>query len=182
MHLRFPIERVADVTQSLQDPSWRYWNLQQRRFTIFDDGDVPFEVSTLDQTAKAVVASIQSDNLDATKNQFVYVRSTTYTPNQLLGYLKDCTDDKWTIGHMNIQQLASQGQKAFREEVSSGQPPEVFAKHDKFQTAIIDMVSAALMGNGGVNQFGGKVDHWMKRFGLEEEDPERLVRSMVSAA
>lgn len=176
------IEHNADVSQSLKDPSWRYWNLQQRRFTIFDDGDTPFEASTLNQTAKAVVASIHPDNLEVTRNQFVYVRSTTYTPNQLLKYLKDCTDDNWAVEHTDIQQLASQGQRAFHEEVSSGQPPEIFAKHDKFQTAIIDMVSAALMGNGGVNQFGGKAEHWMKRLGLEEEDPERLVRSMVSAA
>lgn len=97
-------------------------------------------------------------------------------------YLKDCTDEKWNVGHVDIQQLASQGQDAFREEVSSGQPPEVFAKHDKFQTAIIDMVSAALMGNGGVNQFGDKVEPWMKRFGLEEEDAKGLIRDIVSAA
>lgn len=139
-------------------------------------------MSTIDQTAKAVVASILPDNLEATKNQFVHVHSTTYTPNQLLRYLKNSTDDNWTVGHVDIQQLATQGQTAFREEASSGQPPEVFTKHAKFQTAIIDMVSAGLMGNGGVNQFGSKVEPWMKRFGLEEENPESLIRGLVSVA
>jgi hypothetical protein len=170
------------MTQSFKDPGWRYWNLQERRFTIFDDGDIPFEVSTVDQTAKAIVASVHPDNLEATRNQFVHVRSATYTPNQLLKYLKACTDDNWTVRHVDIQQLASQGQKAFREESSSGEPPEVFAKRTKFIDAVIDMVSAALMGNGGVNQFGDKVEPWMKRFGLKEEDAEHLIRNLVSAA
>ncbi len=44
------------------------------------------------------------------------------------------------------------------------------------------MISAALMGNGGVNQFSEKTGYWMEKFGLKEQDPESIVRDVVVGA
>jgi len=125
------------------------------------------------------------EHMESTRNQFVHVHSATYTPNQLLGYLKkytNTTDADWSIKYVKIGELAAQGQKAFREEASSGAPPEVFTKTPKFQGAIISMISAGLMGNGGVNQFSDKTGYWMEELGLREKDAEEIVRDIVAVA
>ena len=165
------------------DPAWPWWNVKTRKFTIFDNGDTPFETSSLDLAARAVVCTILPEHIEHTKNRFVHVRSATYTPNKLLGYLKKytgTTDADWDIKYEVIADVAARGQKAYREETTGGNAPEVFSKSKKFLGGIVDMVSAALMGNGGVNQFHEKPGPWMKRFGLSEEDPEEVVRDVVA--
>jgi len=152
---------------------------------VFDDGNTPFEASTIDTAAKGVVSTILPEHIDSTRNQFVHVHSTLYTPNKLFGYLTkytNTTDADWEIKHENISEVAARGQKAFREEATSGAPPEVFTKTTKFQSALINMISAGLMGNGGVNQFGEKTGYWMEKFGMEEEDPEKIIRDLVVEA
>lgn len=142
--------------------------------TIFDDGNVPFEATTVSQAAEAVVKSILPEHYDATRNQFVYVRSAVFTPNVLLDHLKKHIEGDWKVEHRNIQELAAEGQKIFHEEMDSGQAPG-----KRFLDAIILMVSAALMGNGGVNQFGDRTKPWMERLGMVEEDPGHIVKRTV---
>lgn len=147
--------------------------------TIFDNGDVPFETTTLDRAAETVVKSLLPEHYGATRNSFVYARSAVYTPNQLFGYLKKYVGGEWQVDHRDISILASEGQKAFYEEINSGQPSEVVGKSKKLFDSIITMVSAALMGNGGVNQFGDKPKPWMDELGIVEEDPEEIIKRTV---
>ncbi|KAK5940606.1 hypothetical protein PMZ80_007023 [Knufia obscura] len=170
---------------SLKTPDWPHWSLKDRTFTTFNDGNVPFETSTLDTAARAIVGTILPEHIESTKNQYIHVHSAVYTPNQLFGYLKkytNTTDADWKIKHVDVGDMAARGQKAFGEEASSGQPPEVFTKSDKFQGAIGDMIVAGLMGNGGVNQFGEKTGYRMGKFGIEEGDAEGIVREVVVGA
>ncbi|KAK5079769.1 hypothetical protein LTR70_009184 [Exophiala xenobiotica] len=170
---------------SLTNPDWPWWDIKNKSFTVFDDGNTPFETSTIDNAARAVVSTVLPEHFDRTRNEFIHVHSAVYTPNQLLRYLKkytNTTDADWKIKHEKIGEMAARGQKAFQEEATSGAPPEVFTKSQKFQGAIINMISAGLMGNGCVNQFGEKTGYWMERFGLKEEDPEQIVRDVVVGA
>lgn len=150
--------------------------------TIFDKGDIPLEVSTIDRAAQGVVASILPEHIEATKNTFVYVRSMVITPNQLFKCLKKRTktsDKDWKVDHVDIQKLATDGQNAFFEAVNSGDPPEVFGRSEEFMNSLVKMVCAALMGNGGVNQFGDKPMQWMQRFGMVEDELEIVVKDAV---
>lgn len=150
--------------------------------TIFDDGDTPFETTTLNQAGKAVVAAILPENLEVTKNEYMHIRSAVFTSKQLLESMKKytkTTEKDWTVEFVNLKELGEQGQAAFHQEINSGQPPEVFSKSEKFMGALSDMITAGLMGYGGVNQFGDKPKPWMERLKLFEEDAEEIVKKVV---
>lgn len=150
--------------------------------TLFDGGNTPFEISTFDQAAEGVVASILPENLEATKNQFVYVHSATVTSSQIFESLKKntlTTDNDWTVDNVDTKKLTENGLKAFREVVTSGDPPEVFVTSDKFNVALLEMVTAAYVGQG-FGQFGEKSKNWMQKFGMKDQDLDAVVKQVVN--
>lgn len=165
---------LTNINQSLISPDWLWWSIKDKTMTIFDDGDIPFEASTVDQAATAVVRSLLPEHYEATRNRFVYVRSAVLTPNALLGYLKKYAGTEWKVEHRSIEEMSKDGQEIFHQEINNDQGPG-----KRFIDSLILMVSAALMGNGGVNQFGDKTKVWMDRLGMVEEDPDHIIREVV---
>lgn len=149
--------------------------------TLFDGGNTTFEISTFERAAEGVVASILPENLEATKNQFVYVHSATMTSNQIFDSLKKnthTTDKDWSVDNVDTKKLTEESLKSFREVVTNGDPPQVFSKTDKFNSALMEMITAGYVGDG-FNQFGEQSKQWNRKFGLKEQDLDTVVKQIV---
>ena len=149
---------------------------------MFDDGNAIFEGSTTAQVARATVASILPQHLEQTRNQYIYVRSALWTQNEVLRLMQKYTHTEfkdWTFDHTKATELAARSQKMFSDEISSGKTPGELEFSENFQNSIASLIAATALGNRSFNQFGDKTEVWMSKLGLEEEQPDDVVRTFV---
>lgn len=66
--------------------------MQSGKPRIFDGGDVPFSVTTLETAAQAVLGVLEHP--DETKNRAVHVQDRTITQNKILALSKKVTPEK----------------------------------------------------------------------------------------
>lgn len=173
------------MNQTATHQDWPWWSVQDRKMTIFDVGNTPFEGTTVAQAARATINAILPQNIEQTRNTYIHVRSAVWTQKQLLRLMQkytDTTDQDWKFDHVSVPELAAKGHKILNDEISSGKTADDLLASQNFQGAVGSLITAALMGNGGVNQFGDKPQTWMERLGLAEEDPEDVVRAFVEGS
>ena len=168
----------AYVFQATTQPGWPWWSIKDKTFTKFDGGDAPFEVSSLKQVARAVTAILRPENIDATKNTYVFVHSCTLTQNQLLKIFEDFTGKKWSVSSNRVKDINAAGKETFFQ-LTKDKPLEELGNIPDFAIAIVMMISSGCFGLGGVNSFADKAKYWMDKLGLEAEDPVSILRGAL---
>lgn len=142
------------------------------RATVYDGGDVPYEVTTVEKIGEAVAAALSPENKGETRNQRVFVNSFTLTQNRLLPVLEKVTGRRWTVLEDSIVGL--------KERI--GKENGWF--HGGERAIAAELLTACLRGEEGMNLFsrdervGGL---WNERLGLREEGLEEAVREVVRA-
>ena len=166
--------------QASKVPEWPWWNVKDRKFTRFDDGDAVFEASSLEQVGRAIAGTLLPENLEDTRNTYAYVHSYTLTQNRLLEILKRATgDEDWAVSPNKVRDVNAAGQEIFFR-LTKDKSLDELGDVPEFQMAIVMMISSGCFGLGGVNNFGPKTKYWMEKLGLEEEDPEVVVKRAVA--
>ncbi|RBR26459.1 uncharacterized protein FIESC28_00753 [Fusarium coffeatum] len=73
---------------------------------IYDGGDIPFSVSTLDTVADAIISTLE--HVEETKNCCVHVHSIVTTQNRLLALAKEVAPEKsWDTVHYKLDDLTA---------------------------------------------------------------------------
>ena len=159
---------------------WPWWNIKNRTFTRFDDGEAAFESSSLTQVGKAIAASLLPENTAATRNEYIFVHSYSLTQNRLLDILKQSTgDDNWNVTQNTVSEVNAAGKEIFHRWTKDKSLDEL-GDVPEFQMAIVLMITSGCFGLGNVNQFATKTKYWMEKLGLKEEDPEALLMQVVA--
>lgn len=114
------------------------FNRQAHTVTIFNSGDQPYEVTNLWQIGRAVASTLL--HLQETENKYIYINSFIVTQNKVLAALR--TKKKWVVRKVTVEHLAASG----TEKISNGD----------VGTGTIEVITAAIYGHGGVNNFGEK--------------------------
>lgn len=160
-------------------PEWPWWKVKDRQFTRFDDGEISFEVSTVNQVGRAIVGILFSENLAATKNTYVFIHSYSVSQNQLLENLESVTGGmKWSVVPNKVKDINAAGQEIFYRLTKDKRVDEL-GDVPEFQLAIVLMICSGCFGLGNVNQFAEKTKFWMEKLGLKEEDPTTVLRQVV---
>jgi hypothetical protein len=147
----------------------------------FDDGETPFDCSSVAQVGRAVVAILSEGNVEKTANQYVYVRSGRFTQNQVLGILERESGQQWTVVPNEAEALRLQGvaiwDKVMKEH---GGRLSDLSENEELQMSIHMIVGGLIMGKWA--QFGDKAQRWMKELGLEEETLDAIVAKATREA
>lgn len=162
------ISWFALVTGSLFDwglkiPGFGGWDLDARTVTIYDGGDVPYEVTTLDQVGRAIAKSLKRPG--HTRNQFVYVNSFTVTQNEVLKALEKVTGDKFNVSQGTVEDLWQGGATQLEE----GQPLGVLA-----------MIAGTIYGKGRLANYSKTKGLWNEKIGLAPERLDEVIESLIA--
>jgi hypothetical protein len=139
------------------------FNHQTHTATIFDSGDQPYEATNLRQIGRAVASTLL--NLQETQNKYVYINSFTVTQNRVLAGLENATKKKWVVRRDTVERLAASG----TEKINNGD----------VGTGTVEIITAAIYGRGGVNNFREKTEKWKRILGLPDEDLDTVIRGVV---
>ncbi|PWY72643.1 isoflavone reductase family protein [Aspergillus eucalypticola CBS 122712] len=143
------------------------FNLQSHEATLYDEGTNPASVSTLAQIGRALVAVLQ--NPEVTQNQYVYVESFTITQKQILGALEKATGKDWKVTDVALKPLIEES----TERLKGGD-----------FTAVRVLLLAAGWARFPDGPYGdwARVSggSWNERLGLEYEDFDEVVGSLVN--
>jgi NmrA-like family len=170
----------TNILQVSKVPEWPWWDVKNRTFTRFDDGDAILEASTLDQVGRAIAAVLSPENTEFTRNTFVYIHSYVLTQNKLLDMFKAITgDNNWAVTPSKVEDINRLGKEKFFR-LTKDKSLDELGDVPEFQMAIVLLISSGCFGLGGVNQFGSKSKYWMDKLGLTEEDPEAVFRRVVA--
>ena len=148
---------------------------------MFDNGDARFDCSTLEQTGKAVAATLLPEHVEQTKNQYVFVHSTSVTQQQLLSIMEETSGSKFNVVPNKVEDINVQGKEMYYRH-SKDKELEDLGDVPEFQISIVLMISSGIFGLGGVSNFAEKTKYWMKTLGLEEEDPREIMRKVITLA
>ncbi|OJJ72204.1 hypothetical protein ASPBRDRAFT_125397 [Aspergillus brasiliensis CBS 101740] len=144
------------------------FNLQSHEATIYDDGTIPFSVSTLAQIGRSLVAILQ--NPDVTANHYVYVESFTVTQKQVLGALEKATGQDWKVTDVELKPLIEESAERF--------------KGGDFSAVRILLLAAGLarFPDGSYGDWEKVVDggSWNERLGIKKEDLDEVVGGLVN--
>ncbi|KAH6682679.1 hypothetical protein B0J14DRAFT_673066 [Halenospora varia] len=160
-----------------QYPGLMGWDLPGRKVTIFDGGDVEYEATNVGQIGKAVAAVLADEHVEETKNKYVYINSFTTTQNQVLKTLEKHTGEKFDVTHAKAKDLGEAGLKMLKEGgewVNRG--------GGEYKEGTVEVITAAIYGNGGFNNFSKTKGLWNERLGLAGEDLDRSVIRVVDDA
>ncbi|CAG7563205.1 unnamed protein product [Fusarium equiseti] len=84
---------------------------------IYDGGDVPFSVSTLDTVADAIVSTLI--HVEETKNRFVHVHSIVTTQNRLLALAKEVAPEKsWDTVDYTLDELTAKSDERLAKGIA----------------------------------------------------------------
>jgi len=147
------------------------WNVPARKALIFDNGTYEYEATNTEQIARAVVAVLNPQHLEETKNQYVYINSFTVTQKQVLGTLEKITGDKFAVQHLEAGELSRRSLLKMKSPESHGLVED--AKYDSIEFGVI---LAAIYGSGRFNNYSKTRELWNERLGLPREDVEESLR------
>ncbi|KAI9155002.1 Pinoresinol reductase 2 [Paramyrothecium foliicola] len=147
----------------LNIPGFGGWNVNARTAIIYDDGDIPFEATNLDQTGRALAKSLK--NHDLTKNQYVYANSFTLTQNEVLRALEEATGDSFEVTRSTVEDLWQDGTR----QVKTGNP-----------LGALSQIAGVMYGKGGPQNFSITRGLWNAKLGLPQEDLNAFVKVYLS--
>lgn len=137
------------------------FDLEKHRAMIFDDGDVPFSVSTLPLIGSAVANTLLKHDITANKHVFVY--SFTTTQNEILETLKTVQGVPWEVERVDCKEKIHEAQ-------------EVLKAGGDVVAAFRLLILALYYTPGYGNDFRGR--EWNNVLGLQSESMEEVIRSV----
>lgn len=147
----------------LRTPGFAGWNISARTATIFDNGDIYFEATTLDQVGRALAKCLKNHQI--TRNQYIYVNSFTTTQNEILKALEQTTGDKFTVSKGSVDELWNNGATKAKEGQKLG---------------VLGMLAGAIYGKGHLAQFSSVQGLWNEKLGLPQEDLNEVLRDFIA--
>ena len=148
---------------------------------MFDDGDAHFDCSTLEQTGRAVAATLLPEHIEKTKNSYVFIHSTRVTQKELLRIMEDTSGSNFRVVPNQVEDINAQGKEIFYRHTKD-KGLEELGDVPEFQLSIVLLISSGIFGLGGVADFAEKTKYWMEALGLEEEDPKEIMRRVIAPA
>lgn len=158
---------------ALKIPGFLGWNIPARTATIFDGGDVEFEMTNVAQIARGVAAALSSAHIEDTKNKYIYINSFTITQNQILAALEEATADKFAVTHSTKAELFKNAQELLKSGKTSGSGSPAGS---------LELITAAIYGNGGLNEYSKTKGLWNEKLGLPKEDLNETVARIVNSS
>ncbi|KUJ07293.1 isoflavone reductase family protein [Mollisia scopiformis] len=144
-------------------PRVQGWNLPERKALIFDGGIYEYEATNIEQIGRAVAAVLLPGHLEETENKYVYVNSFTVSQTQVLNALEKATGEKFEVEHAKVEELVRLKWEGL------GLKGGWFGSEE---------ITAALYGNGNVNNFSKK-GLLNDRLGLPKEDLEETLKRVL---
>lgn len=138
------------MQQFISAPDFPFWDSKTKTFVKFDDGETPFDCSSVAQVGRAAVAVLSEEHLERTKNQYVYVRSGRLTQNRVLEILERESGQNWTVvpnqaETMRLQGIAGWDKWTKKEGKSLGE----LIDNSEFQMSLAMIVGGLIMASGG---------------------------------
>lgn len=146
---------------------------------MFDNGDAHFDCSTLEQTGKAVAATLLPEHNEKTKNKYVFIHSASVNQRELLSIMEDTSESKFTVVSNKVEDINAQGKEIFYRHTND-KGLEELGDVPEFQISIVLLISSGIFGLGGVADFAEKTKYWMEVLGLKEEDPREILRRVIA--
>ncbi|RDW72069.1 hypothetical protein BP5796_08103 [Coleophoma crateriformis] len=145
------------------------WDLQHRKVTVFDGGEQEVEATTLAQLSRAVAAILAEEQRGATKNRYVYVNSFTVTQKEVLEIIETLMPDvDIEVTEVKTDELG----KAGVEKLASGDAQAA-------QMGGFEVITAAVYGFGGANNYSKNRGLWNQKLGLPQEDLRAVLAGIV---
>jgi hypothetical protein len=138
--------------------------LPARKAIIFDSNNNESEATNLEQIGRAIAAVLMPENLEDTKNKYIYVNSFTVTQSRILSILERLTGDHFAIGHVKKAELSKRG---LEPQKFAGETDE-----NVYASISFGVIVATIYGHGGFNNFSKTRGLCNKKLGLPEEDLE----------
>jgi hypothetical protein len=113
-------------------------------------------------------------HFEETKNVYIYVNSFTVTQNQILGALERLTGGKFEVIHTKAEEVSKLG--LHKLQSTSG---FVNQSGGSYAVGSLEVITTAICGYGGFNNFSKTQGLWNKRLGLPEEDFEETMVRVV---
>ena len=126
------------------------------------------------QIAKAVASTLLPHNTSEMASRYIYINSFTTTQNAVLHSLERHTGTKWDVERGSARKLGSFGLEQLKSGAKSG------GVVPDYPPGAVEVVWAAMYGNGELNDFGGKAKLWNEKLGLAEEDLNESIRDTVA--
>ena len=142
------------------------WNIPAGEVTIQDGGDVEWEATNVARVGEAVAAALSPEYQAVSRNQIAYINSFTVMQNNMLAVLERVTGRNFEVKQDTTQGLRD---RAFGR----------LQKNPSEQAAALNMVTASILGMGGINQYSEESELWNERLGSKEESLEETVRRVL---
>lgn len=141
------------------------YDMETRKATIWDSGDVRFSTTTRATIGTAVAQVL--NHPEATANRYLYISSFELSQNEILASLEKCTPNgKWDLTHADSDEQIKEG----REALAKGD----FMKAGKLALA------ASYKGGLGTN-FDKDETLANELLGLEPEDVDTVIAEIVNS-
>lgn len=140
------------------------WDVKNCKVTIFGSGNQPYEATNVKRVGEAVASTLV--HLPETENRYIYINSFTTTQNKVLAALEKASGKPYTVEYQSVEELAASG----HEKLKDG---------SDFMGAL-EVITAGIYGNGGLNDFGDKKILYNNLFGFETEDLDKVIEQVVA--
>jgi len=138
------------------------FDFQNRKASIWDGGDVAFSATNTSAVGLALVKILSAPNLEATRNQHVFLASHTVTQNEMLAALERLTGQVWETSSVDSALLIKEKTEEFRAGNSK---------------AAFPLIQSTIFGKPGFCNFTGKT--WNEKLGLPKEDFEADLKDIL---
>ncbi|KAI9663108.1 MAG: hypothetical protein M1821_008156 [Bathelium mastoideum] len=139
------------------------WDIPARRATVFDSGDQPYEATNMRQIGRAVAGILKHP--EGTKNRYVYVNSFTVTQNQVITAVEKASGDKFEVSKMTTRDLRDEGYRN--------------AEKGNLELGFPQVVTSAIYGHGGLNNFSAHKELANETLGLPKESLEETIAEVL---
>ncbi|KFY93550.1 hypothetical protein V500_03663 [Pseudogymnoascus sp. VKM F-4518 (FW-2643)] len=157
-----------------QYPGLMGWDLAGRKAIVFDGGDVEYEATNVAQIARAVVATLSPVQFEATTNRYIYVNSFTVTQNRIVGLLEELTGAKFDVEHKTTEELGKVALEKLRAQTGFETSGD-----GEYPVGAVELITAAIYGYGGFNNFSNTRGLWNERLSLPEEELKTTLTRVV---
>lgn len=153
------------------------WDVEGARATIYDGGEVEYEVTSVERIGEAVAEALAPDHAAMTRDRNVFVNSFTLTQKRLLPVLERAVGRKFDVKYDTVKGLKERTTRRCEEAGLEGGEklePEIAAY----------LLEACLDGEGKLNLYSKDPsigDLWNERLGLREENLGEAVEEVIKA-
>jgi len=138
------------------------FDLQNRKALIWDGGNVAFSATNTSTVGLALVKILSAPNLEATRNQHVFLASHTVTQNEMLAALEKLTAESWETSNVDSALVIKEKTAEFRGGNSK---------------AAFPLIQSTIFGKPGFCNFADKA--WNETLSLPKEDLEADLKEIL---